>query len=71
MREPTGYRAGGAVAFARAHGLTRHLDRAAVATILNNPAADERTAELLALGFRQGFEACQREDEAKRLRATG
>jgi hypothetical protein len=53
---------GDALAFAREHGLAGRVDLDAVATILNNPAADERTAGLLALGFCAGYAACQNRD---------
>lgn len=53
---------GEAVAFARSHGLAGRVDLDELAAILNNPAADARTAGLLALGFCAGFDACQEQD---------
>jgi hypothetical protein len=55
---------GEALAFARAHGLVDRVDLEAIAEILENRAADVRTARLLALGFCAGYAARQEEDAA-------
>jgi hypothetical protein len=48
--------------FAREHDLAGHLDRETIANTIANKTAAEATAELLALGFQEGWKARQRED---------